>query len=50
MKGNPDIQMRPEALALEQATIAHEAAKALYEALFEGATVVWLLARVCPLL
>jgi HlyD family secretion protein len=30
--------MRPEALALEQATIAHQTAKALYEALFEGAT------------
>jgi HlyD family secretion protein len=38
VKGNPDIQMRPEALALEQATIAYEAAKAQYDALFEGAT------------
>ena len=38
VKGSVDIQMRPEALALEQATIAHQAAKALYEALFEGAT------------
>jgi HlyD family secretion protein len=38
VKGSPDIQMRPEALALQQATIAHEAAKALFEALFEGAT------------
>jgi len=38
VKGAADIQMRPEALALEQATIAHEAAKALYDALFEGAT------------
>ena len=38
VKGSPDIQMRPEALALEQATIAHQAAKALYEALYEGAT------------
>jgi HlyD family secretion protein len=38
VKGSPDIQMRPEALALEQATIAHEAARALFGALFEGAT------------
>jgi len=38
VKGSADIQMRPEALALEQATIAHQAAKALFEALFEGAT------------
>ncbi|MGD9317050.1 MAG: HlyD family efflux transporter periplasmic adaptor subunit, partial [Anaerolineae bacterium] len=38
VKGSADIQMRPESLALEQATIAHQAAKALYEALFEGAT------------
>ncbi len=38
VKGSADIQMRPEALALEQATIAHQAARALYEALFEGAT------------
>jgi HlyD family secretion protein len=38
VKGSADIQMRPEALALEQATIAHQAAAALYEALFEGAT------------
>jgi HlyD family secretion protein len=38
VKGSPDIQMLPEALALEQATIALEAAQALYDALFEGAT------------
>ncbi|HSR33801.1 MAG TPA: HlyD family efflux transporter periplasmic adaptor subunit, partial [Anaerolineae bacterium] len=38
VKDSADIQMRPEALALEQATIAFEAAKGLYEALFEGAT------------
>ena len=38
VKNSPDIQMRPEALALEQATIAYEAAQAGYEALFEGAT------------
>jgi multidrug resistance efflux pump len=38
VKGSADIEMRPEALALEQATIAHQAARALYEALFEGAT------------
>jgi HlyD family secretion protein len=38
VKDSADIQMRPEALALEQATIAYQAAKALYEALFEGAT------------
>jgi HlyD family secretion protein len=39
VKGSADIQMRPEALALEQATIAHEAAQALYQDLLEGATV-----------
>jgi HlyD family secretion protein len=38
VKGSPNIQMLPEALALEQATIALEAAQALYDALFEGAT------------
>jgi HlyD family secretion protein len=38
VKHSADIQMRPESLALEQATIAHQAAKALYDALFEGAT------------
>ena len=38
VQGSPDIQMRPEALALEQATIAREAARARYDALFEGAT------------
>jgi HlyD family secretion protein len=38
VKDSADIQMRPEALALEQATLAHQAAKALYEALFEGST------------
>jgi HlyD family secretion protein len=38
VKYSPNIQMLPEAVALEQATIAHEAAKAQYEALFEGAT------------
>ena len=38
VKNAADIQMRPESLALEQATLAHQAAKALYDALFEGAT------------
>ena len=38
VKGQPDVQMRPEALALEQATIAYEAAKAQYQALFQGTT------------
>jgi HlyD family secretion protein len=38
VKSAADIQMRPEALALEQATIAYQAARALYDALFEGAT------------
>ena len=34
----PDIQMRPESAALEQATIAYETAQAYRDALFEGAT------------
>jgi HlyD family secretion protein len=38
VKGSPDVQMRPESLALQQATIAYEAAQARYKALFEGAT------------
>jgi HlyD family secretion protein len=38
VKGSPHIDMLPEALALQQATIALEAAQALYDALFEGAT------------
>jgi HlyD family secretion protein len=38
VRGSPQIQMLPEALALEQATIALEAAQAFYDALFEGAT------------
>jgi multidrug resistance efflux pump len=38
VKYSPDIQMRPEAVALEQATIARDAAKARHDALFEGAT------------
>ena len=37
VKGSADIQMRPEALALEQATIACEAARTRYEALLRGA-------------
>ena len=38
VKDAADIDMRPESLALEQSTIAYEAAQALYDALFEGAT------------
>ena len=38
VKGSPDIQMRPEALALEQATIAYQAAQAQYNALLRGAS------------
>jgi HlyD family secretion protein len=38
VKGAPDIQMRPEALALEQATIACQAAQARYQALLRGAS------------
>jgi HlyD family secretion protein len=38
VRGTPDIKMRPEALALEQATIAYEAAKAQYQALFQQVT------------
>jgi HlyD family secretion protein len=38
VKYAPDIQMLPESAALEQATIAYEAAKAYRDALFEGAT------------
>jgi HlyD family secretion protein len=38
VKGSPDIQMRPEAVALQQATIAYDSAEAQYQALFEGAT------------
>jgi multidrug resistance efflux pump len=38
VKSAPDVQMLPEAAALEQATIAHEAAKEQYDALFEGAS------------
>ncbi len=38
VKGSPNIEMLPEALALQQATIALEAAQATYDALFEGAT------------
>jgi HlyD family secretion protein len=38
VKDSADIQMRPEALALQQATIAYEAAQALYQDLLEGAT------------
>jgi len=35
VKGVPDIEARPEALALEQATIAYEAARAQHEALLQ---------------
>jgi multidrug resistance efflux pump len=38
VKGAPDIQMRPEALALEQATIACQAANTQYRALLRGAS------------
>jgi HlyD family secretion protein len=38
VKGSADIQMRPEALALEQATISCQAARSRYEALLRGAT------------
>jgi HlyD family secretion protein len=38
VKGSPEIQMRPEALALEQATNSRNAAKARLEALQEGAS------------
>ena len=38
VKYAPDIQMLPESAALEQATIALDAARARYNALFEGAT------------
>ena len=38
VKYAPDVQMLPESAALEQATIAHEAAIAYRDALFEGAT------------
>ena len=38
VKGAPDIQMRPEALSLEQATIACQAARAQHEALLRGAS------------
>jgi len=38
VKDSPLIDMLPEALALQQATIALEAAQDLYDALFEGAT------------
>ena len=36
VRGAVDIQMRPEALALEQATISCQAARARYEALSQG--------------
>lgn len=38
VKGAADIQMRPEALALEQATIACQAARTQYTALLRGAS------------
>jgi HlyD family secretion protein len=38
VKGAADIEMRPEALALEQATIAYEGAKAQAQALFQQVT------------
>ena len=38
VRGSSDIQMRPEALALEQATIACQAVQAQYEALLRGAS------------
>jgi HlyD family secretion protein len=38
VKGSPDIQMRPESLALEQATNAYQAAKGRLGALQTGAT------------
>lgn len=38
VKNARDIKMRPEALALEQATIACQAARAQYEALLRGAS------------
>ena len=38
VKSSPDILMRPEALLLEQATIACRAAQAQYEALLRGAS------------
>jgi HlyD family secretion protein len=38
VKDAPHIDMLPEALALQQATIALEAAQALHDSLFEGAT------------
>jgi multidrug resistance efflux pump len=38
VQGASDIEMRPEALALEQATIACEAAQAQYQALFQQVT------------
>jgi multidrug efflux pump subunit AcrA (membrane-fusion protein) len=38
VKGAPDIEMRPEAVALEQATIAYEGAKAQVQALFQQVT------------
>ena len=38
VKNSPDVQMSPEALALEQATIACEAARTQYEAIQRGAT------------
>ncbi|MGD8597453.1 MAG: HlyD family efflux transporter periplasmic adaptor subunit [Anaerolineae bacterium] len=39
VQGSPNIQMRPEALALEQATIACQAARARYQAVLGGASV-----------
>jgi multidrug resistance efflux pump len=38
VKGSPDIEMRPEALSLEQATIGCRVAKAQYTAVLRGAS------------
>lgn len=38
VRGDPDLASRPEALALQQATSSHDAAKAAYAVATEGAT------------